>query len=155
MKVCLFAVFLFALWVGAGAPRRKRKAPAPLRAVTISPAPEPLPAEDFKRQEAALDAEHWREVVGQLEELRGTITAEIDAIKATRDKMRRLAELQDFPAAYVDLAASIERRDYSERREAALQRQLITVSNQIYAAQKRIIKAERIVSGLDKPRGIK
>lgn len=110
--------------------------------------PEPVTDDRFKRQQAALDAMHWTEQLGQLRALQATINAEITAIRDTRDKVKRLEALQGSPAAYVELAATIDRRDYSERREATLQRQLITVSNQIYTAQKRIAKAERIAAGM-------
>lgn len=113
-----------------------------------TPPAEPITDEQFKRQQAELDALHWAEQLEQLQALRETIVAEITAIRTTRAKMQQLQSLQNSPAQYVELSATIERRDYSERREATLQRQLITVSNQIYTARKRIAKAERIATGM-------
>lgn len=106
-----------------------------------------LDNDDFKRQQAEIDIEHYQEQLEQFYALQDTINAEIEAIRATRQKLKQLESLHDNPVAYTELYASIDRRDYSEKREATLQRQLITVSNNIYTAKKRIAKAERIAAG--------
>lgn len=98
---------------------------------------------DVKQSQAFIDALHWREQLDRYEALRETINAELRAIYKTRAQRARLSTLADDPTAFVELAYTIEHRDTSERREAALQRQLITLSNQIYTTKKKIAAAER------------
>lgn len=113
--------------------------------VTVSPEPPAPPKVDAaKAAQAAEDIRHYARALNQYEELRQTIQAEIDAIRATREKKAQLAKLHGNPALYVDIAAEIDpARDISERREAALQRQLITLENNIHNTRKRLAKARQ------------
>lgn len=109
-------------------------------------APELDRGEDFEIIQYQAEIEHWTAQLEQYKSLQATIKAEIAAVRDYREKkLTILPSLVEKPTEYMELASWLtdNKRDYSEKREATLQRQLITVSNQIYACQKRISKAQQ------------
>lgn len=108
------------------------------------PVSEPDAAADFDALQALADIRHNETIKAQYVELRATIEAEIAAIRDTRAKKAQLAETVNDAPAFMLLYAEIDqKRDISERREAALQRQLITIEKSIYTCEKRIAKARQ------------
>ena len=102
--------------------------------------------EDFEIIQYQAEIDHWTAQMEQYKSLQATIKAEIAAVRDYREKkLTLLPSLVEKPIEYMELASWLtdNKRDYSEKREATLQRQLITVSNQIYACQKRIAKARQ------------
>lgn len=102
--------------------------------------------EDFEIIQYQAEIDHWTAQMEQYKALQATIKVEIAAVLDYREKkLTLLPSLVEKPIEYMELASWLtdNKRDYSEKREATLQRQLITVSNQIYACQKRIAKAQQ------------
>lgn len=121
---------------------------------------EPVAEDDIAALQAQIDLDHWTAQLGQFEALQATHKAELAAIRETREKQRRLSEYRKIHGAnaanafldcgpeYIDLYFSTDiGRDYSEKREAIVQRALITDANNIYACQKRIAKAKMVLKG--------
>lgn len=104
---------------------------------------------DIADNQAQIDLMHFEFTRTQYEELRDTINAEIEAIKDYRNKkLVVLPSLADDPVAYMELSSWLtdNKRDFSEKREASLQRQLITTENHIYNCDKRIAKAKQAIA---------
>lgn len=107
--------------------------------------------DDLKRLEALQAIDHWTAQLDQYKALQQTHKAEIAAIRDYREKkLTVLPSLVEKPIEYMELASWLNenKRDYSEKREAIVQRALITDANNIYACQKRIAKARQILKGV-------
>lgn len=100
--------------------------------------------EGFEARQARAEIEHNETIKAQYVALRETITAEIAAIRDNRRKKAQLASAVNDAPQFMSLYAEIDhKRDDSERREAALQRQLIAVEKSIYGCDKRIARAQQ------------